>query len=582
MLGSCKRILIVDNDIEIRHLLRHLLDEEYCLAEASTGEEAIAMLAGFVPDLVMLDIMMPGIDGHETCRRIRSNPSSRGIQVVMLSARSSREEQLRAYAAGADDYIVKPFDPHELRSRLRLHFRLRAALDTIALTGGGAGLSVAAAAHAPGRTGRSMAHLYDTTVAALTSVAQLRDTETGEHLVRMRSYTQIVAEELGRDGPYADQIDEQFLEDIFRASPLHDIGKVGISDAILLKPARLTQDEFETMKRHATIGANILDHVAYGAPGVSFLSMAAVIARFHHERFDGGGYPVGLGGTDIPLPARIVAIADAFDAITSIRPYKAPQSATIARRRIQGDSGSHFDPAVVEAFLRRFDALARHSEPHSRPYAGRNWGRFITSRAIGSRKLLAVTPGTSPSAQAASGGPNMLERIREGLPTCRQFAAAVLGMAVLVGCCALSQYNYLLFHSLVEVFSAVVACAVFMLFWNTRRFANNGFFLFIGIACLFTGLFDLLHALTFRGMSVFPGDMVDQSLQLKTAGRWMASVSFLIAPLVIFAAGSTRVSRRGFMPSSSRSCFTASSGICSPTATFPGRGLPTFSKSAGR
>ena len=151
MLGSCKRILIVDDDIEIRHLLRHLLDEEYCLAEASTGEEAVAMLAGFGPDLVMLDIMMPGIDGHETCRRIHSNPSSQGIQVVMMSARSSREEQLRAYAAGADDYIVKPFDPHELRSRLKLHFRLRGALDTLVLTGGDTASPVAAPGRPAGR-----------------------------------------------------------------------------------------------------------------------------------------------------------------------------------------------------------------------------------------------------------------------------------------------------------------------------------------------------------------------------------------------------------------------------------------------
>jgi putative two-component system response regulator len=345
MLGSCKRILIVDDDIAIRYLLRHLLDEEYCLAEASTGEEAIAMLAGVGPDLVMLDIMMPGIDGHETCRRIHSNPSSRGIQVVMMSARSSREEQLRAFAAGADDYIVKPFDPHELRSRLRLHFRLRGALDTLA----------------PGRPegvpDRLMAHLHDVTVTALTKVAELRDTETGEHLIRMRSYAQIVAEELGHDGPYADQIDERFLEDLYRASPLHDIGKVGISDSILLKPSRLSHDEFETMKRHTTIGANILDHMTKDAPDVSFFSMAAAIARFHHERFDGGGYSAGLRGTDIPLSARIVAIADAYDAITSIRPYKAPQPATIARRIIRQDSGSHFDPVVVEAFLRQSDAF---------------------------------------------------------------------------------------------------------------------------------------------------------------------------------------------------------------------------------
>jgi putative two-component system response regulator len=277
----------------------------------------------------------------------------------MVSAKSSREEQVRAYAAGADDYMVKPFDPHELCSRVRLHFRLRGALNAIAITGRDANFRMDAASRPEDASRRFMSHMQDITVMALTKVAEFRDTETGDHLVRMRSYTQIVAEQLSRNGSYAEQIDERFLEDIHRASPLHDIGKVGISDAILLKPARLTPDEFETMKQHTVIGANILDHVAFGAPDISFLGMAVSVARFHHERFDGSGYPVGLRGREIPLPARIVALADAYDAITSSRPYKTAQPAAVARDLIRQDSGSHFDPVVVEAFLRRFDTLVR-------------------------------------------------------------------------------------------------------------------------------------------------------------------------------------------------------------------------------
>jgi len=347
MAATRKRILIVDDDEAIRRLLKRLLADQYQLAEAPTGEDALEVLPRFGPDLVMLDIMMPGIDGHETCRRIRSSPFGRGIQVMMVSARSSREEQARAYGAGADDYVVKPFDPHELCSRIRLHFRLRGALDTITATG----------EHPEETHGSGMANVHDVTVAALTKVAEFRDTETGEHLVRMRSYAQILGEELGREGPCADEVDEQFLHDLYRASPLHDIGKVGISDAILLKPGSLTDDEFETMKQHTTIGANILEHVAFGAPGASFLRMAAAVARFHHERFDGGGYPAGLVGTETPLPARIVALADAFDAITSARPYKDPLPADVAREIIERDSGSHFDPVIVEAFLGRFDTV---------------------------------------------------------------------------------------------------------------------------------------------------------------------------------------------------------------------------------
>ena len=355
MQDRSKSILIVDDDATIRGLLRRLLEEEYRVAEASSGEQALAMLADSVPDLLLLDIMMPGIDGYETCRRIRSYPSNRGIQVVMVSSRSSREEQFRAYAVGADDYIVKPFDPQELCSRVRLHFRLRDAMDVAQI--GGYGVHLDSAGQSDGARARFLTHVHDVTVAALTKVAELRDTDTGGHLIRMRSYTQIVAEELGRDSPYADQIDEQFLDDLYRASPLHDIGKVGIADSLLRKPGRLTPDEFETMKQHTTIGADILDHVALGAPDAEFLGMAATVARFHHERFDGRGYPAGLCSTKIPLPARIVALADACDAITSLRPYKAPQLATTARDIIQKDAGSHFDPVVVNAFLRRFDTM---------------------------------------------------------------------------------------------------------------------------------------------------------------------------------------------------------------------------------
>ena len=351
---TSKSILIVDDDRAILRLLRGLLQSEYRLAEATSGEQALEMLPSFRPDLTMLDVMMPGIDGHETCRRIRSSPFGHGIQVMMVSARSSREEQARAYDAGADDYVVKPFDPHELRSRVRLHFRLRGALDSIAFATGDGSPRLGTTEQI---SVQDMAHVHDVTVTALTKVAEFRDAETGEHLVRMRSYTQILAEELGRHGPYADEIDERFLDDLYRASPLHDIGKIGISDAVLLKRGGLNPGEFETMKQHTTIGANILDHVAFGAPGVSFLRMAAAVARFHHERFDGSGYPAGLVGTETPLPARIVALADAFDAITSARPYKDPMPADAARKILARDSGSHFDPVVVEAFLARFDTV---------------------------------------------------------------------------------------------------------------------------------------------------------------------------------------------------------------------------------
>ena len=360
---ASRKILIVHDDEPTDRLLRCLFEGEYRLARASTGEETLEMLPYFEPDMAMLDIALPGIDGYETCRRIRSSPHGHGLQVVMMSAESSIEERNRDYGVGADDYVVRPFDPNELHAKVRLHFRLRHSSDMDLPETGGGDFSSATAERCEDACGQHAQQAQDMTVAALIKMAEFRDTETGEHLCRIRSYSQILAEELGRHRPNADEIDEQFLEDLYRASPLHDIGKVGISDAILLKPGQLTDSEFETMKHHTTIGANILEHLAFETSGQGALFMAAVVARFHHERYDGSGYPARLVGTEIPLPARIVGLVDAFDAITSARPYKEPLSTVTAKEIIEKDSGSHFDPVVVGAFLRRFDTMVSvHSQ----------------------------------------------------------------------------------------------------------------------------------------------------------------------------------------------------------------------------
>ncbi len=362
MTTDSKRVLLVDDDPAILNLLRALFQNEYLVAEARSGEEALAMLMEYRPHLVILDIMMPGIDGYETCRCIRMSPNGGAIQVVMVSAKSSRPEMDLAFAVGADDYVIKPFDPLELCSRVHLHLRLRRALDVASEQTSDYGSMLPLRSYSGNLSADELSHAYDITVGALTKVAEFRDAETGDHLVRMRAYTQILAEELSCRGPYCEQIDDQFLDDLFRASPLHDIGKIGIPDAILLKPGRLTQVEYEVIKRHTIIGAHLLEHVASGAPAAGFLRMAATIARFHHERFDGFGYPAGLIGSEIPLPARIVALADAYDAITSIRTYKDAVPPQLAKVMVEGDSGRHFDPAVVEAFQSRFGAIVRLQE----------------------------------------------------------------------------------------------------------------------------------------------------------------------------------------------------------------------------
>jgi putative two-component system response regulator len=280
----------------------------------------------------------------------------------MVSAMSSSGQQLRAFEVGADDYLVKPFDPQDLRARVRLHFQLRNALASAStiratITSRDSQLRELAEQHT-----REVIAVQDTAVFMLAKVAESRDQETGGHLTRMRAYSQILGEQLAREGPYANQISRQFLDDLYRSSPLHDIGKVGIRDAILLKPGRLTPEEFETMQQHTVIGANVLGQAVTRLGGGGFLAMAAIIARFHHERFDGTGYPAGLVGQEIPLPARIVAVADVYDALTSVRPYKPAYPTNEAKAIIQRGSGRHFDPVIVEMFCQRFEDFLRAQE----------------------------------------------------------------------------------------------------------------------------------------------------------------------------------------------------------------------------
>jgi putative two-component system response regulator len=369
---AAKRVLIVDDDAALRRLIRAVLHDQCLIEEADSGETAIERLLLFTPGLVLLDIFMEGIDGYETCRRIKTIFESSCPQVIMVSAKSSARERMLAFSAGADDYVAKPFDPQDLRARVQLHFQLQDAT------------AKAAAIHreidrrhydlrrlVEKRTQEIIA-TQDIAVYTLAKLAESRDGETGAHLTRMRSYTQILAVELSRQGPYATQIDRQFLEDLYRSSLLHDIGKVGIPDEILLKRGRLTPEETATMQQHAVLGANILDEAVSMSSVGGFLSMAAVIARHHHERFDGTGYPAGLAGDAIPLPARIVSVADAYDAITSERPYKPAYSSDLARELIQADSGRHFDPVIVAAFLRRFKEIVRaqHGSDAGRDYPG--------------------------------------------------------------------------------------------------------------------------------------------------------------------------------------------------------------------
>lgn len=351
------KILVVDDDASMRRLLRSVLSGTHAVYEASGGHEAVEMAATHGPDLVLLDIMMPGIDGYETCLRLRSVSCPHPPQVIMISAKSDAVEQRHAFEVGADDYLVKPIDIVSLRSRVELHLRLRESqAATLALQGQVDSHHQALAASSRERSEQVVA-VQDVAVLALAKVAESRDNDTGAHIIRMRDYAQCLAKHLHVVGRYTSEIDQAFLSSLYRSAPLHDVGKVGIPDAVLLKPGRLTQPEFDVMKRHATIGADILQEVVHQSRDAKFLDMAEMIARFHHERWDGSGYPDGLKGEQIPLAARIVSVADVYDALTSERPYKEAWSPHRARDTIIADAGSHFDPTVVEAFVGCFEEI---------------------------------------------------------------------------------------------------------------------------------------------------------------------------------------------------------------------------------
>lgn len=314
--------MIVDDEQLSLDVLDHALAQSgHQTVSARNGRQAVEILQGDACRMVISDWNMPGMDGLELCRRIRSGDFGGYIYTILLTSRDSKQDIVAGLDAGADDFLTKPFHPEELRVRVRAGERIL-ALET-----------------------------REVAIFAMAKLAESRDPETGEHLERMRGYSRILAHHLLKNGDYGEEVDEDFVRLIYLTSPLHDIGKVGIPDSVLLKPDRLSDREFEIMKSHTTIGAETLEAAHRQYPAVRYLQLAQSIALTHHERFDGTGYPNGLFGDRIPLSGRVVALADVYDALTSKRVYKPAFSHDVARSMIIEESGSHFDPVLVDAFI---------------------------------------------------------------------------------------------------------------------------------------------------------------------------------------------------------------------------------------
>jgi putative two-component system response regulator len=339
-------ILVVDDTPENLRLMSGVLKDDYKTKIANNGERGLELAAALPPpDLILLDIMMPGIDGYEVCRRLKADPATAEIPVIFLTAKVEVEDEQKGFDVGCVDYITKPISPPIVLARVKTHLLLKSARDFLK------DQNVFLEAEVARRT-REVQVVQDVTIMAMGSLAETRDNETGNHIRRTQNYVRALAEKLKEDPKFAPVLDDATIEMLYKSAPLHDIGKVGIPDRILLKPGKLTPEEFEIMKTHTTLGrdAILAAEGKLDSPS-SFLRCAREIAYSHQEKWDGSGYPEGLVGPIIPFSARLMAVADVYDALISKRVYKPPFPHEKAVEIIREGRGKHFDPEIVDAFL---------------------------------------------------------------------------------------------------------------------------------------------------------------------------------------------------------------------------------------
>ena len=349
-------ILVVDDTPDNLALMSGLLKDIYRVRLANNGEKALQFARDAdAPDLILLDIMMPGMSGTEVCRTLKSDPATRDIPVIFLTAMSATEDEQRGLELGAVDFITKPINPPIVMARVETQLKLKRAADFLRDQNHFLEEEVA-------RRTRELAAIQDVTILAMASMAETRDNETGNHIRRTQHYVKLLAEQLRKHPRFAETLTDAFIATLFKSAPLHDIGKVGIPDRILLKPGKFEAHEFEIMKTHCKLGRDAIQQ-AEDRLGlkVDFLTVAKEIAYGHQEKWDGSGYPEGLAGDDIPVSARLMAVADVYDALISRRVYKEGMPHEKAMQIIVEGRGKHFDPDMVDAFLAladQFQAVA--------------------------------------------------------------------------------------------------------------------------------------------------------------------------------------------------------------------------------
>jgi putative two-component system response regulator len=353
-LSDCTVLVVDDTEANV-DILVAALGDLYDVSVAIDGETALEAVDEDPPDLILLDIMMPVVDGYEVCRRLKGNESHANIPVIFLTALSEIENKTKGFQLGAVDYITKPFEVVEVQARVKTHLSLVLARRELEMQNQILEIMVAE------RT-LELAQTQDVTIHSLATLAETRDNETGSHILRTQHYVKAIAEKMAQDPKYSHELDSKTVELFFKSAPLHDIGKVGVPDAILLKPGKLTDEEFEKMKTHSELGYEALvkaEDVFELEHKPNFLAHAREIARTHHEKWNGKGYPKGLSGEKIPISGRIMALADVYDALICKRVYKDAFSHEKAVEIIKEGRGTHFDPDVVDAFLAIEDQVKR-------------------------------------------------------------------------------------------------------------------------------------------------------------------------------------------------------------------------------
>ena len=352
-------VMVVDDNPDNMTVVGDLLLPFYDVRVAPSGERALEMLSSDpLPDLMLLDIMMPAMDGYEVIHRLKTNPRTQHIPVIFLTAMDSTRDEEKGLELGAVDYVTKPIRAAILLARVHTHVELKKARDILLNENAYLEAEVA-------KRMKENEAIQDVSIRSLARLAEIRDNETGKHILRTSLYVKLLAEILQKTPRFALTLTDHVISLLAKSAPLHDIGKVGIPDRILMKPGKLTEEEWAIMKTHALLGAQAIEKAEQDAEvSLEFLEYAKEIAHWHHEKWDGTGYPDGLKWDEIPISAKLMALADVFDAIVTKRVYKEAFSYDKALGIIVAGRGYHFDPFIADAFIENYDQFVQIAEHH--------------------------------------------------------------------------------------------------------------------------------------------------------------------------------------------------------------------------